>query len=113
MKIYIAAPYPLRDLAIDIMSELKCMGHSVTSRWLKVPDEMNDEFARQDLADVTEADLLLAFNPRGWEERGTGGRHVEFGYALALDKQVVVFGVKSNIFHHLSNVRVISDLKEL
>lgn len=83
MKIYIAAPYPTRLVA------------------------------RQDLADVDAADTLLAFNPVGWENVGTGGRHVEFGYAVARGKQIVLYGVRSNIFHHLSQVRVITTVEEL
>ena len=113
MKIYIAAPYPIRDLAIEVMTTLEDAGHVITSRWLKSPDELADEHARKDLADVDEADLLLAMNPEGWENSGTGGRHVELGYAIARGKQVVLWGERTNIFHYLSNVRVIKGLKEL
>lgn len=104
MKVYIAAPYPMREEAIALMLQLETAGHEVTSTWLKSPDEMKDEYARLDLADVARADALVAFNPAGWEEKGTGGRHVEFGYALALNIPVFLIGAKSNIFHHLSHV---------
>lgn len=113
MKVYIAAPYPLRAHAIDVMHHLEALGHVVTSRWLKSPDELADEHARKDLADVAEADVLLALNPPRWEDAGTGGRHVEFGYALALEKQIVLVGERSNIFHYLSDVRVIERVEEL
>lgn len=113
MKIYIAAPYPTRDAAIAAMHQLEALGHMITSRWLKAPDELADEHARKDLADVAEADALIALNPAGWEDIGTGGRHVELGYALALDKQIVLVGRRSNIFHYLSHVRVIERLEDL
>ena len=113
MKVYIACPYPLRAYAISTMASLEARGHVVTSRWLKAPDELSDQCAREDLADVAAADVLLALNPACWEERGTGGRHVELGYALALGKRVVLVGKRSNIFHHHSDVRVIERVEDL
>lgn len=112
MKVYIAAPYPLRDKAATMMRVLELKGIEVTSRWLKAPDTMCDEHARKDLDDVAAADLLLAFNPDGWGEKGTGGRHVEFGYALALGKPILLVGERTNIFHHLSNVTQIDELQD-
>ena len=113
MKIYIAAPYPIRNEAIGVMLQLQALGHTVTSRWLKAPDELADEHARKDLADIDEADCLLALNPEDWENAGTGGRHIEFGYAIATGKLLVLLGRRSNIFHYLSDVRVIDRLEDL
>lgn len=113
MKVYIAAPYPIRDYAIWVMHQLEARGYEVTSRWLKAPDELADEHARKDLADVDAADILLALNPPDWHNAGTGGRHVEFGYAVARGKQIVLWGAKSNIFHYLSDVKVIDSLEDL
>lgn len=104
MKVYIAAPYPLRDDAIALMAEIESAGAVVTSSWLRHHDELTDHFARVDLADVAGADVLVAWNPAGWKDTGTGGRHVEFGYAIALGKHIVLLGPPSNIFHHLSDV---------
>lgn len=113
LKIYIAAPYPLRQEAIFVMNLLEGSGHEVTSRWLKSPDELADEHARKDLADVDACDVLLAMYPAEWADKGTGGRHVEFGYAVARGKQIVLWGPRTNIFHYLSDVRVIEGLEEL
>lgn len=104
VHVYIAAPYPCRNEAIGIMAHLEANGCAVTSTWLRQPDQMADEFAKLDLADVARADVLLAFNPRGWEQKGTGGRHVELGYALALGIPVVLLGERSNIFHFLDSI---------
>lgn len=94
------------------MLHLEASGIEVTSRWLKAPDELCDEHARKDLDDVESADALVAFNPAGWENIGTGGRHVELGYALRGDKPIVLVGVRSNIFHHLNDVTVVDTLEE-
>lgn len=113
MKIYISAPYPTRDDAIKVMHHLESLGHEVTSRWLKAPDELSDAYAREDLADVARADLLLALNGPEWANAGTGGRHVELGYALCMGKQVVLVGARTNIFHYLDCIRVIERLEGL
>lgn len=118
MKIYIAAPWPTRSIAINVMGWLEAQGHYVTSRWLK---DVEDQFAldqqhiyaQKSLADVREADLLLALNGIEWKDAGTGGRHVELGYAIALKKQIVLVGVRTNVFHYLDCVRVISRLEDL
>lgn len=113
MNIYIAAPYELRDDAIATMKLLESRGNRVTSSWLRHLDEEGDLYARIDLADITRADMLLALNPGGWKQKGAGGRHVELGYALALGKKIVVVGVRSNIFHHLSHVLVLDRVEDL
>jgi nucleoside 2-deoxyribosyltransferase len=43
--------------------------------------------------------------PRGTPSTG-GGRHVEFGYALAKGKRVVVIGERENVFHHHPSVKL-------
>lgn len=56
------------------------------------------EAAVEDLRDLDEAGLVLAFTePPG--AYFTGGRHVELGYALAMGKRVVVIGPVENVFH--------------
>ena len=114
MTIYIAAPYEMRDEAISVMHWLESQGHEVTSSWLRDGVFANDDpTARLDLADIDRANLLLALNPSEWRQRGSGGRHVELGYALALGKQVVLVGARTNVFHYLDCVRVIERVEEL
>ena len=107
MKVYIAAPYELRDRAISLMQTLERVGHEVTSSWLKGVDRDDHATAQKDLDEVAAADMLMLINPGEFRNKGTGGRHVEVGYALALGKRVQVLGVRSNIFHHLDHVTVI------
>lgn len=107
LKVYIAAPFPLKSEAVVVKALLEGAGYEVTSTWLRVDDMPDtDAAARLDLADVQRADVLVAMNPAGWETRGTGGRHAELGAALILDKPVVLLGERTNVFHHHSNVEV-------
>src|SRR5688572_468644 len=108
-RVYIAAPYPIRDRAIAMMRVFEAHHLEVTSRWLKAPDTLSDEHAQKDLQDVARADVLVAVNPVSWESSGTGGRHVELGYALALGKPVLLVGERSNIFHHLHAITVVGE----
>jgi nucleoside 2-deoxyribosyltransferase len=113
MTIYVAAPYPLREQARRARLFLQARGHEVTSRWI-IEDqaEMSDEHARGDLEDVARADVLLALHPEGWHNLGTGGRHVELGYALALGKRCVLIGQPTNNFHHLDVIEVFDTLED-
>lgn len=121
MRIYIAAPYQLRHVAVEMRADLTSRGHVITSRWLmethdvdeKLSDERNAVLAHEDIQDIRAADTVLALNPPGWESKGTGGRHFEFGVALILGKSLILFGVRSNAFHYLSEIRVIERLEDL
>lgn len=113
----------LRRQRHDLLSS----GIHVTSRWLDaesfVPATASaDEagaparlasIASQDIEDIHSADVVVVFNPREASSIGRGGRHVETGYALALGKQVIVVGVRSNVFHWLPEVTVIDDWDRL
>jgi nucleoside 2-deoxyribosyltransferase len=109
-RIYIAAPFQMRADAQRLMTELEAAGFTVTSRWLRI-DDMPDteEAAVLDLADVDRADALVLLNSEAWRTAGTGGRHAEFGYAIAKQKDVFVVGVRTNVFHHLSSVHMVTD----
>lgn len=110
MRIYIAAPFIMKETCRVYERVLREAGHIMTSRWHGLDGENlkdGDEWARKDIADVAAADALLAVNPIEWMNAGTGGRHVEFGAALMLGKKIVIIGVRSNIFHHMSDVVLI------
>jgi hypothetical protein len=107
MKVYIAAPYPERLLALATMKMMQARGHEVTSRWLTDEDHVllsQEQNAINDLEDVRAADVLLALNPLGYENKGTGGRHGKFLYAHAHNKIVVLVGERTMVFHHLPEV---------
>ena len=107
MHVYIAAPNELLEDARLVRTKLKHAGIVVTSRWLNGLESLSDRCATMDLADVDAADVLLLLNPLNWERSGTGGRHVELGYALARQKKILIVGVRSNVFHYLTDVCVV------
>jgi nucleoside 2-deoxyribosyltransferase len=62
------------------------------------------KYAIQDLDDIDQAEILVLFAVTG-TPIPRAGRHVEFGYALAKNKKLVVVGdVKENIFHYLPGI---------
>jgi nucleoside 2-deoxyribosyltransferase len=113
VRIYLAAPYNIRERAIGMMHELQRQGHEVTSRWLKEVDDESDATARKDLEDIDAAEMLVLWQPDGWEALGTGGRHFECGYAFAKGKQLTLVGKRANAFHQLYDFRVIERIEDL
>ena len=120
--VYLAARYSRLEELQVYAADLRAIGYRVEARWLlgdhqmhEGPDKVESEtvsmpiearaFALDDFEDVHDADMLIAFSetPRaGGASRG--GRHVEFGLALAWRKQVVVVGPRENVFHTLAHV---------
>lgn len=83
----------------------------ILSRWVwngeETPETPAAYWATVDLADLDAADMLLIFPSA---EHGTG-HHVEFGYALAAGKRVVVVGERPGIFYHHPAVEWHPDLE--
>lgn len=109
--VYIAAPFELQKVARAARTALGTAGIAVSSRWLDVGADDSDAVARLCLEDVAAADALVAINPREWARLGTGGRHVELGYALALGKRIVIVGARTNVFHQHSAVHCVGDMR--
>ena len=122
MQIYLAARYSRLDELNGYAADLRALGHTVEARWLLGNQQLHEgadsidaaivsvplegrPFARDDYEDVRKADMLIAFSeePRALNA-SRGGRHVEFGIALALGKKVAVVGPRENIFHTLPQV---------
>lgn len=116
MKIYLAARFSRREQLNELADELRRMGHIVTSRWLETkwvnrpdqsaaaPPEYRQTYALIDLEDVQAADVMINFTEDAIPNAGRGGRHVEFGYAMALGKRMVVVGYRENLFHEHPSV---------
>lgn len=116
-KIYLAARYSRRKELCVYRHDLLLMGHEVTSRWLEpnpegeaaenrgtLTTEERADYADKDLTDLLQSDIVVSFTepPRSGQSRG--GRHVEFGFAMACGKRCVVIGHRENVFHCLVNV---------
>jgi hypothetical protein len=118
MKIYIAARYDRRFEMLGVAAALIRAGHEVTSRWIEGGRGGEPEIiaAVEDVGDLTRADCIVTFTEapeRGVPWAARGGRHVEFGLALAMGKRVCVVGPRENVFHHLLHVEVYAGVPEL
>src|SRR5882672_7222295 len=94
MKVYIAAPYRMKNEIKARAMGLRDCGIEVTSSWLNEPHKPNTQmgdltheehqkYALQDVQDVVAADILvLLTDPTKTIVRA--GRHVEFGIAVGL-----------------------------
>jgi len=112
-RYYFAAPYSrhpeMRECRTQLVAAIPTV--TVTSRWIDCHDGALEQsytpevlaaepdrcwvHGAADLADIIAADTLVSFTGAG----GKGGRHIEHGYALALEKRIVIIGLPENIFH--------------
>ena len=108
--VYLSARFQRRGELNLCREQLGEHGIGVTSRWLTLPTpELTEEswsaLAVADREDIERADAFILFAER--DRDGAGGRHVEFGIALALHKSVIVVGRVENLFQRLPGVRVV------
>lgn len=127
LTFYLAGRYSRKDeLAlvaekIETFSEQSLLGDAydevvfrVNSRWLTgahewsgvfdddIPMEVQNNFAREDLNDIANADVMICFTEPAGQGIARGGRHVEFGYAIAHNIPVIIIGPRENIFYSLA-----------
>lgn len=118
MRIYLASRTKHIKYLREVRSQLQDAGHTVTSSWLNqqsIPDYVLDEdilhkYALQDKKDIEQSDMIISFSDANGRH---GGRHCEFGMALASGIRCVVIGPREHIFHYLPNVEVYDDLGSL
>lgn len=118
MRVYIAARYDRRFEMLGVAASLIRAGHDVTSRWIEGGRGGDSDLvaALGDVGDLAHADCLVTFTEQpernvAWAARG--GRHVEFGIALACGKRLCVLGPRENVFHHLPSVEVYATVADL
>jgi len=120
MKVYLAARYSRREEMIEHAVKLEMAGHLVTSTWLRghnkawtgETDDQWAKFALTDIIDVERSEVVISFtHPRGTLTTG-GGRHVEFGYAYAKGKKLVIIGERENVFHHLPGTEFYNSIED-
>ncbi len=125
MRFYLAARYVRIEEINKYAQQLRELGHTVDCRWLMGTHQLHPgaeeidswhgdientpmearPFALDDLEDIEKSDYLIAFTEKPFSDKGRGGRHVEFGYALAKGKLVIIIGTRENVFHCLPKVR--------
>ena len=114
---YLAARYSRREELQGYRAELERLGHKVYGRWLTGAHlateedilrrpELGRDFAVDDLLDICQADTMIAFTELPRSAANRGGRHVEFGIAIAQEMALVVVGPRENVFHCLPDVKV-------
>jgi hypothetical protein len=121
MKVYISARFDRLDEMRDHAAKIAAAGHQVVCRWLRDdhqpaptphlppgtglhPDDPNDSWAADDIADVRSCDVLVAFTEPPMVGPMRGGRHVELGAALTLGKRIIVVPFRENVFCWLPQV---------
>ena len=121
MNIYIAARYSKKHdaQAFAMMVRTAVPDIRVVSRWHTQDEGEEGEadvlrdpvkgrvYAQRDIDDIEACDVLVLFAEDPLQGYPRGGRHVEFGYALALGKVIVVIGQRENIFHTLPEITVV------
>ena len=119
MHIYLAARYSRHPEMQEHAQEIEKLGHTVTSRWIRgshslddsldrgQADEVRADFAIEDMEDLSKCDVVLSFTEDlsvKADRPSKGGRHVEFGMGVALNKRMVIIGEREHVFHWLPNV---------
>jgi hypothetical protein len=116
MSFYLTARYSRRDELRGYAEKLTKSGFEVGCRWLdttwvdrpgessNAPPERRGENISANLEDLCSATTVVSFTEPPATGKGRGGRHVEYGYALALNKTLVVVGPRENLFHHHPDV---------
>lgn len=115
-NVYLAGRYATHPEMQTRRDDLNQLGYYVTSRWINgghewvgVPDEempveLGRRFAQEDLLDMNAADIVICFTEEPRTKMGWGGRHVEFGWAVARGKAVAVVGPRENVFYCLGGI---------
>jgi hypothetical protein len=126
-SVYLAARYTRKEEMRDYRDQLHVRGITVTSSWLDEPEPANvtlkkvskkkrRRYAGRDVEDIGRARAIVFFSEQGDTPRG--GRHVEFGIAVAIRLaqsvctpkselyRIIVIGQEENIFHYLPFVEV-------
>ena len=132
MKFYLAAAFERKKEAQALATEIESQGHICVASWLKpgAEEELNREdetgglalqraksdimikaefikIAQVDYEDIQECEWFICLS----ETEDTtvsrrGGRHVEYGYADAWDKGIIIVGPKENIFHYRDGTKL-------
>ena len=111
--IYLAARYSRHTEMQGYAEQIHALpGYHVRARWIlgnhRITDEdihagreyaLIQQYLQEDINDLTSADTLVAFT-EAMRTPTRGGRHVEFGMALALGKRLIVVGGAENLFYH-------------
>ena len=122
-RIYIAARFGRRQEAERLANYLRFHGFTVVSRWHSEEavrtwgtNDADPEISIRCLSDIRRCDAFVALSEApdcAVAGAARGGRHCEFGIALALGKRLFVVGTAENAFHRHGLVTVVASEGEL
>lgn len=125
VEVYLAARYKRYKEMQIVRDHLEHYGFKVVSRWINgdhdLPNGVSAQaeekerirFATEDTDDLIQAPVVVCFTEIPRKFRSRGGRHVELGMALALDKKIFVVGHRENVFCCLPRIVFCKDTDEL
>lgn len=107
MNIYLASRFDNRFMLREKREQLHLLGHVVTSSWIDRedrPDKKTEEWTKfaefwstQDIEDMESADIMIV-DTTG--DPHSGGVHVELGYMLAKQRNIIHIGPRCNVFYY-------------
>lgn len=114
-RVYPAARFSRQAEMREVAAWLRVHGYSCAPAWLgeghqmprKADQTSNAQwatFAQDDVRDLAQADIVICFTEPEGTPSTRGGRHVELGMALAMQKRVIVVGPRENVFTWLPEV---------
>lgn len=118
MYFYIAGKYANRAVCARLAAALESRGHNAMSTWLTGTHEgpwtasKQAEWAAEDLAEVQACDALVLLQWPLHNPEPSTGRHVEFGFALAHGKRIMLIGQQTSVFHFLPRVEHYDNLAD-
>jgi nucleoside 2-deoxyribosyltransferase len=115
--IYLSSRTGRRDELLVAAADCEASGLVVASTWLHAePVDPEDPAAaaaaaERDLRDLRTAEIFIGFTePMASASRGRGGRHLELGVAVALNKQILLVGPEyEHIFHRIGDIALYPD----
>lgn len=122
MKIYLAARYSSKKEVCALAKKLEAAGQQIVSTWhnpekesipySKVTKQKMTKEAITDFNDLEKADTIVACEVFG-DKGSRGARHAEFGYGMARDYMLIVYGDRWHCFHYLPETYIVKTEKAL
>lgn len=105
MKVFISASK--RETAAALASHVELMGYEIVSSWINDGSGLiDDDEVRRAFTDIDECDVYIVIN-----DLNTNGKYIEFGYAYAKRKGLIVYGKPLARAHKFAEV--CDNLKQL
>jgi nucleoside 2-deoxyribosyltransferase len=117
LKVYVAARFTRKDEVAALAMRIERAGAVVCTDWFleaesdlhELSDDVRQSRAERDISHVRNCDILVMLAGGG----ARGGRHFEFGFAMALGIPCWIVGEREHIFHWLPWVEVFDSADEM